>query len=76
MQRMAAHMEALLEASEEGQPDGQGEQKPLAFVVIIPAWDEAHNDRAIQQASARSWKRCVAVVVSVGILHLHNKHPH
>lgn len=67
MQRMAAHMEALLEASEEEQSDGQGEQKPLAFVVIIPAWDEAHNDRAIQQASARSWKRCVVVVSSSSV---------
>ncbi len=59
MERMARHMEALLETSEasgEGEAEKGEPKKPLSFIVIIPAWDEAHNDRAIQQASALSWK--------------------
>jgi hypothetical protein len=80
MDRMAQHIEALLEASEReadthgdkndvdgdkstSGANGSRPQKPLAFIVIIPAWDEAHNDRAIQQASAPSWKMCVCACV-------------
>lgn len=66
MDRMVRHMEALLDASEAaGAEAGEGEagkKKPLAFIIIIPAWDEAHNDRAIQQACAPSWKMYVVVV--------------
>lgn len=56
MDRMAQHMEALLEASEQAEEEQGQKTKSLAFIIIIPAWDEAHNGRAIQQACAPSWK--------------------
>jgi hypothetical protein len=44
--QMARHMEELL-------MEATG---PLCFVIIIPAWSEDSNHRAVQRASEASWK--------------------
>lgn len=46
--RMAKHMDGLLAAAP---PDS-----PLCFIVVIPAWSEERNQRAVQAASKRPWQ--------------------